>query len=257
MRAEHRSRWCVAFYLRSTLKKELLYQGFQIIELKHIGGIAESLVWSGMDFKEISRCAEGFCRQCHRRNETTVTAGFRAIARAWTLYAVGAVHDDGGHYFLHIRNIAEVDDEVVVSEGVAAFGEPYFLGTSLTGLFDGIAHVVGAEELCFLDVDGLPGPSGSDKKVSLPTEEGRYLQDISDFGYRLCLPRLMNVSEDAKPEAVLDTFEHTHTFSKSWSPIGMYGGAVGLVKGGLEDDVDIVVTVDFHQPAGDGVEEFL
>ena len=68
-----------------------------------------------------------------------------------------AIHDDRWHDVEHVRDVSEVDHQIVIAEGVAAFGEPNLVCTSVASLFHGVAHVLSAEELSLLDVHGAAG----------------------------------------------------------------------------------------------------
>ncbi len=67
----------------------------------------------------------------------------------------------------HHRERAHVDDEVVVAEARAALGDDHARVAGIDDLRDGVAHVVGREELALLDVHDAPGPRGRDEQVGL------------------------------------------------------------------------------------------
>ena len=96
------------------------------MEFKHVSSIAEAEIWGGMHLKEESCSPESLCCQGHAGHKAAVATGLSASA-ARALHAVGAVHDDGRHDFEHVGDVAEIDNKVVVAEGIAAFGQPNFL----------------------------------------------------------------------------------------------------------------------------------
>ena len=78
----------------------------------------------------------------------------------------------------HVGDIAEIDDEVVVAERVAALGQPDFTGPRLAGLFVGIAHVRARKELRLLDIhrsaaSALRRPPGRSGGRGRPESESR------------------------------------------------------------------------------------
>ena len=149
-----------------------------------------------MYLEEVARRTESLRRQCHRGHETTVAGGF-SIASTRSLHAVGAVHDHRRHDVEHIGNVAEIDHEVVVAEGIAAFREPNLLRTSVAGLFDRVAHIATAQKLRLFDVHRASRPRRRHEQIGLTAEERRNLQHIAHFGDGRSLPRLVDVGEDA------------------------------------------------------------
>jgi hypothetical protein len=160
-----------------------------------------------------------------------------AIAAAGALYAMGAVHHDAWHYIEHIRDIAEIDYEVIVSEGVTPFAEPYLLCPTLASLLHRIAHINTREELCLFDIDSLARLCCCHEKISLTTQEGRYLEHISHLCHRRSLTRFVDVSKNFEAIFFLDVREHLKTLLHTRSPEGGDTGAVSLIEGGLEDDI--------------------
>ena len=113
--------------------QQCFHNVLQLMEIQHVRSVAQGMVWVGMHFKEIALCAEGFCRQRHGRRILAVTA-CTAISAAWTLHAVGAVHDDAVCPLAHERKIPKIYYEVVVAEGIASFCQPYFCSASFSHL---------------------------------------------------------------------------------------------------------------------------
>ena len=76
-----------------------------------------------MSLKEEAVGSERLCCKCHSRYELTVSTSF-SPSRTRALHRVSAVHDDGIGETLHIGDIAEIDDKVVVALNISAFGKP-------------------------------------------------------------------------------------------------------------------------------------
>ena len=85
---------------------------------------------------------------------------------------MGAVHDDRRRELQHVRDVAKVHHKVVVAEGVPAFRKPDVLGSRITGLLHGVAHIHAAKELSLLDVYGAACLGGCYQQVSLTAEKG-------------------------------------------------------------------------------------
>lgn len=114
-------------------------------------------------------------------DELGLAAGHSA-ALVGLLEAVGTVHDDGAAEGLHGGQATEIDDEIGIAEGGAAFGEPDLVVTRVYDLLTGKVHGGRAEELPFFDVDYFAGFGGGDEEVGLPAEEGRDLEYVDVLG---------------------------------------------------------------------------
>ena len=110
------------------------------MELEHVGCIAESFVGTGMHLKEISGGSESLGSLGHGGHEAAVATSL-ASCTAGTLHGVGAVHDDRRCELEHVGDVAEIDHQIVVAEGVAAFCEPYVLGSRVASFLHGVAHM--------------------------------------------------------------------------------------------------------------------
>ena len=146
----------------------------QLMEIQHVRSVDKGMVWVGMHFKEIALCAEGFCRQRHGRHILAVAA-CTAISAAWTLHAVGAVHDDAVCPLAHERKIPKIYYEVVLAEGIASFCQPYFCSASFSHLLNREAHVLSTQELCLLNIDYTSRMCCRHEEVCLTAQEGRNL----------------------------------------------------------------------------------
>jgi hypothetical protein len=94
--------------------------------------------------------------------------------------------------------VSGIDDQGVVAEAGAAFGEEDAFVAGGARLFDGILHVPRGDELALLDVDGAAGLACGDEQVGLAAEEGRNLQHVDGFGGDFAVAGLVDVGEDGK-----------------------------------------------------------
>jgi hypothetical protein len=130
-----------------------------------------------------------------------------------------------------------VDDQIVVPQ------TPY-LGHRM-------GHVPGGDELPLLEVDGPAAAGRCSQEVRLPAEEGWDLQHIEDFGRRLNLACLVDIGENRYAIVAADAGKDGKALLQPRPPEGIQGGAVGLVKGGLENKGDGEPFADLLQGGGD------
>ena len=107
------------------LLHQLLYQWLKVFKLQHVRTIRESLVRIRMHLEEVSVGTESLGSKCHCRNKPAI-AGSTSIATSRTLNAMRTIHYHARSYIKHVRDIAEINDEIVVAEAVATLTEPYF-----------------------------------------------------------------------------------------------------------------------------------
>ncbi len=112
------------------------------------------------------------------------------------LNGVSDIVDNGIAEFGEDGEGAHVDDEVIVAEACAAFGEDDFAVAGRSDFFGNVAHVPGRKELSLLYVDDATGFGGGEEQVSLAGEEGGDLQDVRDFGGGRGLGSVVDVGED-------------------------------------------------------------
>ena len=140
-----------------------------------LGPSERALSGCGMHLEEVAVGTECLGRESHSRHELAVAAR-GAVGCTGTLHGVGAVHDHRRRDGEHVGNVAEIDDQIVVAEAVAALGEPDFGSAGFERLFVGIAHVGARKELRFLDIDGFAGLRRGHQQIGLPAEESGNLQ---------------------------------------------------------------------------------
>ena len=130
---------------------------------------------------------------------------------------------------------AHVDDEIVVAEAGAAFGENDLGIAGGSDFFGDVAHIPGREELRLFDVDDATGFGSGEKEIGLASQKGGDLQDVRDFGDGGGLGSVVDVGEDGEVQVRLDFAEDAQTLGKSWPAKGFHGRTVGFVVGGLKD----------------------
>ena len=133
-----------------------------------------------MRFQKIALCAKSLCSHGHGRHKLAVAA-CASISAAGTLHAVRTVHDDAVGQRLHYRNIAEVNNKIVVAIDVTAFRQPNFISSCLAAFFNGIFHVFTREKLRLFDVYNTTRLGCFHEKICLPTEESGDLQHIDNL----------------------------------------------------------------------------
>ena len=145
------------------------------------------LAWGGIvvDLEEDAIDACSYSRTGEDGDELRLAPADSVSSRG-CLHGVRAVEDDRREA-AHDGQRAHIDDEVVVAEARAAFGEEDAGIAALANLLDGMAHVPWGDELALLHVDctsGLCGGlSGGDEQVGLAAEERRNLENVDGLGY--------------------------------------------------------------------------
>ena len=208
-----------------------------------------------MHFEKETVGPERLGRMRHGGHEFAVAARL-AARRARALHRVGAVHHDRRGDFEHVGDIAEIDDEVVVAERVAALGQPDVTGPRLAGLFVGVAHVRARKELGLFDIHRFAGPGCGDHQIGLAAEERRNLDHVDDLADGCGLPRFVDVGEQTQSPLRPHVRKHLQPLFESRAAERRYGSAVGLVERGLEDDFRAEGAVDGRKPFAHGVQQF-
>ena len=106
------------------------------------------------------------------------------------------------------------------------------------------------EELAFFDVHGAAGLGGGFEQVGLAAEERGDLQQIDVFGGDVRLLGGVDVGGDGDAEFLGDFAEDAAAFLDAGAAEGVDGGAVGLVEGGFENEMDAGAVGDFLERAG-------
>ena len=154
------------------------------------------------------------------------------------LQAVGQVHDGRGEG-PHGGEATEVDHEVLVAEGGAAFGDPRLAVAAVVHLGHGVLHGLCAEELALLDVDHLAGLRCGDDQVGLAAEKGGNLQDIDVGRGEDALLSGVDIRGDGESEPLADGGQDAEGNLVADAGEAVDAGAVGLAVAALEDQGQI------------------
>ena len=229
---------------------ELGEEVFQEVEPEHVGAVAFGGfgLWVGLDEEAVG--ADGDACFGHGLDEAGHASGDSARL-VGLLEGVGGIEDDGVAEGLHLWDAAVVDDEVLVAEGGAAFGE-HDVGIAGFGHFlGGEAHGLGGEELAFLDVYGSACAGGGYEQVGLAAEEGGDLEDVDVLGGEVGFLCRVDVGDGGDAEGAADFFEHFQGFLVADAGEGVEAGAVGLAVGAFECVGDAQAVGDADDVFGD------
>ena len=112
------------------------------------------------------------------------------------------------------------------------------------------------EKLALLHVDRLAGRGGGEQQVGLAAEVGGYLQDIADCGDGCALVALVDIGHAGQAVVFFNEGVEGETSFKAGAASSGDGGAVGLVEGALEDEVQFgVARAEGDQFLGDGAHD--
>ena len=141
---------------------EACEQGGELREREGVGAVGEGGGGIVVGFEENAVDAGGDAGAGERFDEFGLAAAGVALA-AGELHGVRDVEDDRIAEFVQDREGAHVDDEILVAEGGAAFGEDDFVVAGGGDFFDDVGHVPRGDELGFLDVDDAAGFGGGER----------------------------------------------------------------------------------------------
>ena len=149
---------------------------------------------------------------------------------------MGGVKDNGIAGLFHFVEGAGVDHEVIVAEGVAAFGEDNVV---VAGGFDfggDFRHVFGGEELAVLEVDDSARFSGLNHQSRLHAEVGGNLENVHHIGHGRNLVGIMNVREEREAKLLLDFLKNFEAFVHTRPHVVVHAAAVVLLEARLVND---------------------
>ena len=120
-----------------------------------------------MRLDEKTRDARRNRRTRQHRHEPSIAAR-RCPLPARLLHRMRRIENDRRTCLRHLRQRPHVDDERVVAEARAAFGDQH-VWISRTGNFrDDVLHVPRREKLTLLDLDDPARRGGGDQQIGLP-----------------------------------------------------------------------------------------
>lgn len=196
-----------------------------------------------MGFHEDGVYAGCYCGFCEDGGEGSIASGGSAEA-AGALDGVGGIEADAGAEVAHPGERAHVGDEVVVAEGGAALGEEDVFAAEVCHFFEHWLHIPGGEKLAFFHVHGATGFCGSFEEISLAAEEGGNLEQIDVLAGDGCVLGEVDIGGDGDAEVLADFAEELAAVFNAHAAIGAYGGAIGFVVGGFEDEGDAYLFCD-------------
>ena len=150
------------------------------------------------------------------------------------LQGVGDVNNHGNAVALHDGYATEVDDEVLIAEGGAAFGKHDVVVSKIGEFVHHMSHGLGGKELSFLHIDATSCPGGGFEEGGLAAEKGGYLQNVYEGGRHLGIMFTVNVGNNGNPVSVADGLEDVKTGLVADAGEGIDTGSVGFAIGGFE-----------------------
>ncbi len=102
----------------------------------------------------------------------------------------------------------------------------------------------------FLTPIGAAGLRRGGDHVRLSAEEGRDLEDVEDLGGRRGLRGLVNVGEERQAGLALHFIEDPQPLVEAGAAEGCDRGAVRLVEGGFEDELDPELVAEREEALG-------
>ena len=206
----------------------------KLSEGQGIGTVGESNSGIVVGFEEEAIDTGGDAGTSERFDKFRLAAAGVALSTG-ELNGVSDIVDNGITELGEDGEGAHVDDEVIVPEACAAFGEDDSGVAGASDFFGDVAHVPGRKELSLLYVHDAAGFGGGKEEIGLAREEGGDLEDVRDFGGGSGLRGVVDVGEDRKMQIGFDFAEDAQAFGQSRAAKGLYGGTIGFVVRGFED----------------------
>jgi len=223
--------------------------GFDLGERDLIRSVGEGFRGILVHFHEDTIDSRGDGAAGEDWGEDAIAPG-RSAESSRTLHGVGGIEDDGDPLLPHPREGTHVGDEVIVSEGSAAFGDREAFAVEVAELADNGRDVPRGEELALLDVHRASALSGGAEEVGLAAEEGGDLQEVDCFGRDFDFFRGVDVGGDGDAEFLPDLAKNAAAFLHAGATVGIDRSAVGFIVGSLEDEIDADAVGDFLERAG-------
>jgi len=106
----------------------------------------------------------------------------------------------------HDRKRAHIENQVVVSEGRAAFGDQNIFIAGRLNLPDDVGHVPGRKKLSFLHVHDLRLFRDLHDKIRLPAQKRGHLHHIQDAGRFVNFFKPMHIGKDRRADFFPNVF---------------------------------------------------
>jgi hypothetical protein len=187
------------------------------------------------------------------RDETAVTATAIPGSPRF-LHTVRRIETDR-RPFAHNAQPAKVHHQITIAERGAALREHDVFAARRAQLRRHVFHVLWRKELSLLHIDRaavlLRRVRRRDQQVGLAAEERRYLKHSTNPRDRVTLLRIVHIACHRNSELVLDALQHFQPGFQARPALGMNRGAIGLIKRGFKDVVDIAPAAMFGHSGGD------
>ena len=108
---------------------------------------------------------------------------------------------------LHHTEAEHVDHQVVVTEIGASLTEQKPVVPALAELVDNVPHLLGAQELGFLDVDHPPGGGHGLHQIRLSSQESGQLDDVSHLRRSGSLFWTVDIRDDGQSALIFHRLE--------------------------------------------------
>ncbi|OAV72733.1 hypothetical protein Barb7_03057 [Bacteroidales bacterium Barb7] len=150
------------------------------------------------------------------------------------LQGVGGIHDNRIAELLHLRNAAEINDQVRIAESCSPLGQHDVVVSRIRHLLRSKPHGGGRDELPFLDVHNLARAGGSKQQISLTAEESGYLQYVRVFGSHSGFGGFVYVGDNGDAECFARFAEYFQCLLIAYAGERVRAGAIRLAVRAFE-----------------------
>ena len=116
-----------------------------------------------------------------------------------------------------------------------------------------LRHVPRRKELAFLDVDCGPCLPCRQKKIGLPAQKGRNLEDVNGSGGFLALLGQVNIRQCGSADRATNLIENCEAVTDAGAAGRGKGGPVSFVKAGFEDEAQSGLVAEIAQVPRNGL----
>src|SRR5690606_998826 len=212
---------------------ELGEKGFQLVQPQGARAVALGIVRVRVRFEKQTGQALAHAG-LGQISDLGAPSARRVAAPSGHLQRVGHIEEYRVLELLHDAEAEHVHYQVVVTEAGTAFAENQLIVTGLFAFGQDVLHFLRRQKLRLLDIDNRVGLGHGHHQIGLPGQEGWQLDDVTYFGHRRRLMRLVHVGNDRYLEGLFDLFEDLQTCFHARTAIGVDRRAIGLVEAGLE-----------------------